>query len=135
MKLLKTWSYINNDLLITTFYLPCSLYKCYKRTIIKRFKYHSYYIDNHIDKFQEFTTFENEYPSEYITQADDEHKKFKEDENCCEHCAPLSLPYVFYLYGSLCTQTGTQLATAEPPPWKSVPAIKRLNKSYYFICV
>jgi serine/threonine protein kinase len=47
------------------------------------------FIDNHIEKFDERTTFENEYPSEYITQADDEHKKFKEnDPNCCDDCAP-----------------------------------------------
>ena len=29
VKLLKNWSYGNNNLLITTFYLPCSLYKWY----------------------------------------------------------------------------------------------------------
>jgi serine/threonine protein kinase len=88
------------------------------------------FIDNHIEKFDERTTFENEYPSEYITQADDEHKKFIEnDPKCCEDCAPLSLPYVFYLIGSLCTQTGTQPATAKPPPWKSVPEIEEINES------
>ena len=89
------------------------------------------FIDNHIERFEEPTTFENEYPSEYITQADNEHKNIKENNpSCCEDCAPLSLPYVFYSIGSICTKTGTQLATAEPPPWKNIPGIGEINEAF-----
>ena len=64
---------------------------------------------HHIERFEEYTTFENEYPSEYITQADGEHKKIKENNPyCCEVCATMSLPFIFYIIGSQCTKTGTQ---------------------------
>ena len=87
------------------------------------------FIDNHIDKFEEFTTFENEYPSEYITQADNEHKKIKENNPfCCELCATMSLPFLFYIIGSQCTKTGTQPDTADPPPWKDVPKIDVIHE-------
>ena len=88
------------------------------------------FIDNHIEEFEEYTTFENEYPSEYITQADDEHKQIRENNpRCCDRCGAgvVSLPFLFYIIGIQCTKTGTQPDTAQPPPWKDVPEIDKIN--------
>ena len=62
---------------------------------------------------------------------DDEHKNIKDNNpSCCEGCAPLSLPFVFYSIGSLCTKTGTQRNTAHPPPWKGIPGIEEINEAF-----
>ena len=86
------------------------------------------FIDNHIEQFEEYTTFENKYPSEYITQADTEHQNIRENNPfCCERCVSISLPFLFCMIGSQCTKTGTQAADLEPPPWKDVPKIDEIN--------